>query len=181
MMRRPTTKQTIQVNNTRMGSFARVPSRGQQTMQWTQPTPPSAVANPKMFCFQCEQTKEQKGCTTIGVCGKTPEVANMQDLLIASMKNLANYARRTGSRKFDEWILDSTFSTLTNVNFDEKRFVEYLHQAQKNLEVARKDYEDACKRAGTTPEPIEQTVQIPKNATAQQLNDIGTKVLNYLI
>ena len=45
-----------------------------------------------MFCFQCEQTAKGKGCNTMGVCGKTPEVATLQDLLIHATKGIAIYA-----------------------------------------------------------------------------------------
>lgn len=45
-----------------------------------------------MFCFQCEQTQDGKGCTTIGVCGKTPETAAMQDLLVHQVKGISMYA-----------------------------------------------------------------------------------------
>ena len=47
----------------------------------------------EMFCYQCEQTANQKGCTKLGVCGKTPEVANLQDLLIFQIKGISCYAR----------------------------------------------------------------------------------------
>ena len=45
-----------------------------------------------MFCYQCEQTAGGKGCTKMGVCGKTPEVANLQDLLIFQLKGISCYA-----------------------------------------------------------------------------------------
>ena len=46
-----------------------------------------------MFCYQCEQTVGGKGCTRVGVCGKVPEIANMQDLLIYQLKGIACYAK----------------------------------------------------------------------------------------
>jgi hydroxylamine reductase len=46
-----------------------------------------------MFCFQCEQTRDNKGCMTVGVCGKTPEVASLQDLLIHATKGVSIYAK----------------------------------------------------------------------------------------
>ena len=46
----------------------------------------------KMFCFQCEQTAGGKGCTNLGICGKTPEIAAMQDLLIYQLKGISCYA-----------------------------------------------------------------------------------------
>lgn len=46
-----------------------------------------------MFCYQCEQTAGGKGCTKLGVCGKTPEVSNLQDLLIFQLKGISCYAK----------------------------------------------------------------------------------------
>ena len=46
-----------------------------------------------MFCYQCEQTAGGKGCTKVGVCGKTAEIANLQDLLIYQLKGIACYGK----------------------------------------------------------------------------------------
>ena len=48
----------------------------------------------EMFCYQCEQTAGGKGCTKIGVCGKTPEIAGMQDLLIYQLKGISCYCTK---------------------------------------------------------------------------------------
>ena len=53
-----------------------------------------------MFCYQCEQTAKGEGCTKIGVCGKQPEVAGLQDLLIYALKGLAVVARKPGKKEF---------------------------------------------------------------------------------
>ena len=47
----------------------------------------------EMFCYQCEQTANGKGCTKLGVCGKTPEIANLQDLLIFQIKGISCYGK----------------------------------------------------------------------------------------
>ncbi|NCC80541.1 MAG: hydroxylamine reductase, partial [Clostridia bacterium] len=92
----------------------------------------------KMFCFQCEQTAKGTGCTIQGVCGKTAEIANMQDLLIYQLKGIANYAVRlkdlgqTLEPSLIEFIEDSLFMTLTNVNFDPK---DHLSQLRKSQEI----------------------------------------------
>ncbi|KAF8063692.1 hcp [Scenedesmus sp. PABB004] len=89
-----------------------------------------AVAESPMFCYQCEQTQDNKACTTVGVCGKTPE-----DLLIYSLKGLGGWAHLANEagvpvpQHIQSFITGSTFSTLTNVNFDEARFTEMLQQA----------------------------------------------------
>ena len=78
----------------------------------------------EMFCYQCEQTANQKGCTKLGVCGKTPEVANLQDLLIFQIKGISCYAKpliEKGTpmdKSVVSFIENVLFTTLTNVNFD---------------------------------------------------------------
>ena len=89
-----------------------------------------------MFCYQCEQTAKGTGCTKLGVCGKNHEVASLQDLLIHGVKWLSRYAlaAREKGISVDEvnpFICEACFSTLTNVNFDEERFVELLHRCQE--------------------------------------------------
>jgi len=72
------------------------------------------VTAEQMFCFQCEQTRLRKGCTTVGVCGKTPQVAELQDLLVHVIKGLSLYcneAAKMGGRIPYE-IYDFTFSAL---------------------------------------------------------------------
>jgi hydroxylamine reductase len=86
-----------------------------------------------MFCFQCEQTAKGEGCTKIGVCGKQPDVAALQDLLIYTVKGLAQVAiegRKVGIRDtaVDHFTCEAIFSTLTNVDFDPDRFVELIHK-----------------------------------------------------
>jgi len=76
-----------------------------------------------MFCRQCEQTFRWVGCETMGVCGKDPEVAALQDLLIHVAKGCAVYgaalrAERWTDQDADYMLLNSVFATLTNVNFD---------------------------------------------------------------
>ena len=80
--------------------------------------------NYDMFCYQCEQTAGGKGCTKLGVCGKTPEVAGLQDLLIFQIKGISCYAKELLdkgehiSKDIVKFIENSLFTTLTNVNFD---------------------------------------------------------------
>ncbi|MCK8604280.1 hydroxylamine reductase [Desulfoferrobacter suflitae] len=84
-----------------------------------------------MFCFQCEQTAKGEGCTKIGVCGKQPDVAALQDLLMHALKGLSLYAvegRKVGvsDPKVNTFTCEATFSTLTNVDFDPERFVKLI-------------------------------------------------------
>ena len=87
-----------------------------------------------MFCFQCQETKANAGCTTVGICGKTSEVANLQDLLIFTLKGIAVYAEQAekmGVLADDvvSFVEHSLFTTITNVNFDEDFFVTQIQSA----------------------------------------------------
>ncbi len=87
-----------------------------------------------MFCFQCEQTAKGTGCTQLGVCGKQPKVAALQDLLIYACQGLsvaAHAAAEKGvqDKDTDRFIYRAVFSTLTNVNFDPARFPELINKA----------------------------------------------------
>lgn len=97
-----------------------------------------------MFCFQCEQTAGGKGCTKVGVCGKDSRVAALQDLLLYQLKGIAYLGNKLLSegKRIDEFtvkfMMDSLFSTLTNVNFDERRFVGYILKADEVKENLKK-------------------------------------------
>lgn len=96
-----------------------------------------------MFCYQCEQTAGGKGCTKMGVCGKTPEIAALQDLLIYQIKGISCYAIELLNKKENidkdivSFIENSLFTTLTNVNFDADVHVKLLKQSQKIKEKLR--------------------------------------------
>jgi hydroxylamine reductase (hybrid-cluster protein) len=85
----------------------------------------------KMFCYQCEQTAKGTGCTVQGVCGKSPEVAALQDLLLYSLMGLSQVAvegRKVGVSDNDVnvFTVKAAFSTLTNVDFDPDRFMDLI-------------------------------------------------------
>jgi hydroxylamine reductase len=87
-----------------------------------------------MFCYQCEQTAKGTGCTVQGVCGKQPEVAALQDLLLYALMGLSQVAvegRKVGVSDHDVnvFTVKAAFSTLTNVDFDPDRFVTLIHRA----------------------------------------------------
>jgi len=78
----------------------------------------------KMFCYQCEQTAKGAGCCSIGVCGKTPDVSALQDLLIYALKGLSCLAvkareKSINTEEADQFILEGLFATVTNVDFNE--------------------------------------------------------------
>lgn len=97
-----------------------------------------------MFCYQCEQTLGGKGCVKSGVCGKNPTVANLQDVLIHELKGIGFYGQKNLEKglkirsEINKFVVDGMFSTLTNVNFDPTRFVEYVKKAEEIKEELRK-------------------------------------------
>jgi hydroxylamine reductase len=102
----------------------------------------------KMFCFQCEQTANEKGCTQSGVCGKSPEVAALQDLLIYALKGLSQVAIEARKHEIttedeDIFTCKALFSTLTNVNFDPKRFEELIKKTVQHRGSLQKKIENA--------------------------------------
>jgi hydroxylamine reductase len=87
-----------------------------------------------MFCYQCEQTANGTGCTKTGVCGKEPDVAALQDVLVYALQGLSQVAlegRKVGVNDHDVNVFTckALFATLTNVNFDADRFVNFIGQA----------------------------------------------------
>lgn len=96
----------------------------------------------KMFCRQCEQTAEGKGCTTYGICGKSPETAALQDILIYTLKGLSFYVNASpGNRtdkKTDHFIMEALFATVTNVDFDPQEIAKLIYKAYEIKEKIRK-------------------------------------------
>lgn len=96
-----------------------------------------------MFCYQCEQTVGGKGCTKLGVCGKTPEIANLQDLLIYQLKGISCYAKdlldkdQVIDKSVVSFVENALFTTLTNVNFDAASHINLLKESQKIKENLR--------------------------------------------
>ncbi|MBN1551358.1 hydroxylamine reductase [bacterium] len=100
-----------------------------------------------MFCYQCEQTAKGSGCTQVGVCGKQPDVAAMQDLLIYTLKGLsvvAHEARKQGlsDPRINVFTVKALFATVTNVNFDPERFIPWVQECvslRENLKARLRD------------------------------------------
>ncbi|SCY75523.1 hydroxylamine reductase [Alkaliphilus peptidifermentans] len=96
-----------------------------------------------MFCYQCEQTMGGKGCTRSGVCGKIPEVANLQDLLLFQLKGISCYAKplieqgELIDKDIVKFVENSLFTTLTNVNFEVEVHVKLLRESQRIKEKLR--------------------------------------------
>lgn len=112
-----------------------------------------------MFCYQCEQTAGNKGCTITGICGKNPDTAALQDLLIEVTKGIAKYAHRAkqlGARdgEVDAFSFAALFTTVTNVNFDPLRLQATIKTADKMRDRAQTLYKEACEASGKEPESI---------------------------
>lgn len=120
-----------------------------------------------MFCYQCQETALGKGCTVKGVCGKTADVAGLQDLLIYLLKGISKLtvALRAEGKELPEankFIIDGLFMTITNANFDKERFVTKIREAYTIRERVRqslgKEYTCSCdclSFAGQTLEEME--------------------------
>ncbi|NME36724.1 MULTISPECIES: hydroxylamine reductase [Fusobacterium] len=101
----------------------------------------------KMFCYQCQETAGCKGCTMIGVCGKKPETANLQDLLIYTVKGVAIFSsivRKKGNGQellekiVNRYLINSLFITITNANFDDVAIIEEIKKGIKLREELKK-------------------------------------------
>lgn len=99
----------------------------------------------KMFCYQCQETAQGKGCSIVGVCGKKSETANLQDLLIYTVKGVAAVSsilrkREINLKETDRYLINSLFITITNANFDDeaiiteiKKGISLREELKKNL------------------------------------------------
>jgi hydroxylamine reductase len=129
-----------------------------------------------MFCYQCEQTSKGEGCSKIGVCGKSPEVAALQDLLIYAVRGLSLYALegcKSGitDKEIDKFTCEAVFSTLTNVDFDPARFQKLINKC-----VAYRDsLKGGLAKAGIKAAFIEDAANFVPEKTIEDLITQGEK------
>ena len=137
-----------------------------------------------MFCFQCQETTKNQGCTVRGVCGKTDDVAHLQDLLIWLLKGMSFYgvkAREVNASdpEADLFVAQSLFSTITNVNFDPERFVPLVEKAlalRDRLKVRfLKAYQQAHGLAFSEPLP-EMATWVPEKGDMDEFVQKGATV-----
>ena len=131
-----------------------------------------------MFCYQCEQTSKGEGCTKIGVCGKKPEVAALQDLLIYAVKGLALVAIEGGKvgvkdLRADIFSCEAIFSTLTNVDFDPDRFVSLINEAVGIREELKKKVKAAGGKAEYSAGPGAFTPEATMEGMVAQGESVG--------
>ncbi|MEC9491520.1 hydroxylamine reductase [Flexistipes sp.] len=118
-----------------------------------------------MFCFQCQEAAKNEGCTVKGVCGKDEEVAKLQDALVYLLKGTGFWAKKARQygvtdEEVDLFILEGLFATVTNVNFDADRFVEYCNKAADLKAKIKGEFLNAYKQK----EGIDFSEEIPKEA-----------------
>jgi hydroxylamine reductase len=130
-----------------------------------------------MFCYQCEQTAKGTGCTIQGVCGKQPEVAALQDLLLYSLMGLSQVAvegRKVGITDPDTnvFTVKAAFATLTNVDFDPDRFMDLISQTA----VKREKLKTSVKAAGGNTVWPDGTATVQPKTTLDDLVKQGERV-----
>lgn len=135
-----------------------------------------------MFCYQCEQTSQGTGCTTMGICGKNPETSTLQDVMVYIVKGISQYADRARKMgKVDAFVnevcLEALFMTLTNVNFDEKEHVSYINgKMAQAFDKAKAMYLEACQKQGVQPEKLTGPAQWSKLSTERELVEFGLAI-----
>lgn len=96
-----------------------------------------------MFCYQCQETCKGRGCDVSGMCGKKPDTANLQDLLIFVLKGIATVAEAAGvaeDKKIGYFTTEALFMTITNANFDNERFETIIAEALELRNRIKNDY-----------------------------------------
>jgi hydroxylamine reductase len=103
-----------------------------------------------MFCFQCQETAKNQGCTIAGVCGKKAGTANLQDLLIYVLRGISIYGEKATElgeldKKVGLFIAQSLFTTITNANFDNERFITQIKEGLEIRDELKVKYGDKIK------------------------------------
>ncbi len=133
-----------------------------------------------MFCYQCEQTAKGTGCTVQGVCGKLPEIAALQDLLLYSLMGLSQVAvegRKVGvsDNGVNVFTVQAAFSTLTNVDFDQDRFMDLIRQSVALREKLKAQVDAAGGHAGGLGGPAAFQPESGFEALVKQGEQVGIK------
>ncbi|MBT4512819.1 MAG: hydroxylamine reductase, partial [Chloroflexi bacterium] len=136
-----------------------------------------------MFCYQCQETARNTGCTVKGVCGKSEENSNLQDLLIFVLKGISVYGEKLEELKVrdksnDEFIAQGLFATITNANFDNERFTSMISAGLKRRDRIRDDFltvyrdKNGSDFNGMLPEAATWIADTPE-AYAEKANTVG--------
>jgi len=135
------------------------------------------VNEDSMFCFQCEQTAQGKGCSSFGVCGKNPEVSALQDLLIYMLRGLSQLsleAKNVGVKddELNLFICESAFATLTNVNFDPATLIEYIKKSASLRDILLEKVRSAGGNVGFHG-PVDMMLEKTKEGLIRQGKQVG--------
>jgi hydroxylamine reductase len=127
-----------------------------------------------MYCYQCEQTSQGKGCTVTGVCGKDSTVATLQDAIVYGLKGIAMYAHRARNlgaidKEIDIFVVKALFTTITNVNFDPARLMEMIKQVKQIEEKAKQLYFNTCTNKNITAENMDNTPSLSYFNTKEEI------------
>ncbi len=130
-----------------------------------------------MFCNQCEQTVKGIGCTNVGVCGKQEDVASLQDLLTYAVQGLSLVAvegRKVGvvDNSIDRFTAEAIFACLTNVDFDPKRFQNWIQTAV----TLREGLKEKVKAAGGKVDFSEAPANYSPAGTVEELAEQGAQL-----
>jgi hydroxylamine reductase len=102
-----------------------------------------------MFCFQCQETAKNTGCTVKGVCGKPEETANLQDLLIFVLRGISVYGEKLKELGLqtanDDFVDQGLFATITNANWDDARFTAMITEGLQRRDQVRSKFLAAYK------------------------------------
>jgi len=131
-----------------------------------------------MFCYQCQETAKNTGCTIAGVCGKKEDLSNMQDLLIFVLKGISIYATKARNefgienKKANKLVFEGLFMTITNANFDKDRFIETIKEGLRIREELKTAYINA---GGIVPDDIHDSA-IWTGSTIEEFEEKNTSV-----
>ena len=131
-----------------------------------------------MFCYQCEQTAKGVACDSVGVCGKSAETSDLQDLLVYVLRGLSVVAvagRKVGvvDPEVDRFVCEGLFSTLTNVNFDSKRFEALIGRALELREGLKARVAEAGGPAAYAQAPVNWSPAAEVRPLADQASGFG--------
>ena len=135
-----------------------------------------------MFCFQCQETAKNSGCTIKGMCGKPEETANLQDLLIFVLRGIAVYGERLKElgqpdRSNDDFVLQGLFTTITNANWDDARFTALIQEALVRRDKLKSAFLAAYKAKNgkdfSEPLPEAATWSAPSSVFAEKAKTVG--------
>jgi hydroxylamine reductase len=138
------------------------------------------MSQEKMFCYQCEQTAEGQGCTIVGVCGKTPDVATLQDLLVYALRGLSQVAieaEKVGVKdeQTSVFTCEALFATLTNVNFDPDSIIGYIRKTVELREQLKKKLQAAGAPVAAGSGPANLILEKTKEGLIAQGKRVGIK------